>query len=59
MRRPHGGGRASDEQVVYPADAVAAKHGAGVESETWDPAEAYGQMGWAPPEPARRPWPPA
>jgi uncharacterized cupin superfamily protein len=53
------GQRDPDEGIVYPVDETAAKHGASVERETQDPAEAYGSMGWQPPQPARRPWPPA
>jgi uncharacterized cupin superfamily protein len=53
------GSRHPDEGIVYPVDQAAAAHGASVERETQDPAEAYGSMGWTPPSPARRPWPPA
>jgi uncharacterized cupin superfamily protein len=52
------GGRAPDEQIVYPVDGIAARHGASVEQETTDPAQAYGSMGWSSPEPTRKPWPP-
>lgn len=52
------GGHHPDESIVYPVSDVASKHRAGVERETEEPAEAYGQMRWAAPEPARRPWPP-
>ena len=52
------GSRDPDEGIVYPVDETAARHGASVEVETEDPAEAYTSMGWAPPEPGKRPWPP-
>ena len=35
------GARTSDKQIVYPRNEVALKHGAGVETETTVPAEAY------------------
>jgi len=53
------GGRDPDEDIVYAVHEVAARHDAGVEEETDDPAVAYPSMGWQTPEPARRPWPPA
>jgi uncharacterized cupin superfamily protein len=34
-------GRRGKEEIVYPVEAVARKHGAGVEVETADPKEAY------------------
>lgn len=50
------GARNAGDELVYPADPVAAKHGASTERDTEDPAEAY--AGW-PPRTARRfPWPP-
>ena len=51
--RPHG-------EVVFPVDAVAGRHGAGVERETRDPREAYGGVPeYAPAEPpAGIPWNP-
>jgi len=39
------GRRREDEQLVYPVDEVALKHGAGVENETPDPKEAYAPYG--------------
>lgn len=35
------GRRREDEELVYPVDEVALRHGAGVETETPDPKEAY------------------
>jgi uncharacterized cupin superfamily protein len=35
------GARVQPEEIVYPVDPVAQKHGAGVEVETTDPDEAY------------------
>jgi uncharacterized cupin superfamily protein len=50
------GGRAKDEQLLYPVSEVAAKHGASVTKETPNPDEAYAD--W-PGEfvPVRLPWP--
>jgi uncharacterized cupin superfamily protein len=39
------GRRREDEKLVYPVDEVALRHGAGVESETPDPKEAYAPYG--------------
>jgi uncharacterized cupin superfamily protein len=49
------GTRSPDDRTHYPADPVAAKHGAAVSSPTDDPAEAY--AGRPPSAPARSPWP--
>jgi uncharacterized cupin superfamily protein len=35
------GGRAREERIVYPRSELARRHGAGVEKETTEPAEAY------------------
>jgi uncharacterized cupin superfamily protein len=50
------GARNVGEGLVYPADEVAVRRGAGVERETPSPEEAY--AGWERPAPARRTWPP-
>jgi uncharacterized cupin superfamily protein len=42
-----------EEQIIYPASEVAAKHGASVEVETPDPAEAYGRFTRRDPSPYR------
>jgi uncharacterized cupin superfamily protein len=44
------GARVEPEEIVYPVDPVARKHGAGVEEETTDPDEAYAPYsgGWVP-----------
>jgi uncharacterized cupin superfamily protein len=39
------GRRSEDEQLVYPVDEVALRHGAGVETETPDPRQAYAPFG--------------
>ena len=39
------GARVPDDEVVYPVDEVAAKHGASAEKETGDPREAYAKFG--------------
>jgi uncharacterized cupin superfamily protein len=53
------GVNAPEEQIVYPPNEVAARHGASVERETEAPGEAYSSMGWQRPESAPgRPWPP-
>jgi uncharacterized cupin superfamily protein len=49
------GTRTPDATTHYPADAVAAKHGAAVARATDSPQEAY--TGRPPSEPARSPWP--
>jgi len=41
------GARTGDPRVRYPASPVAARHGASVDEETFDPSEAYG--GYLPP----------
>ncbi|MGB7588862.1 MAG: cupin domain-containing protein [Solirubrobacterales bacterium] len=51
------GARNAGEDLIYPVDPVAAKHGASVEEDTGDPAEAY--AGWTRPTPRRFPWPPS
>ncbi len=35
------GGRTREERIVYPRSELARRHGAGVEKETVEPAEAY------------------
>lgn len=50
------GARNAGEELLYPADPVAAKHGASVEKDTEDAAEAY--AGWTRPTLRRFPWPP-
>lgn len=50
------GARNAGEDLLYPADPVAAKHGASVEKNTGDPKEAY--AGWERPTRRRFPWPP-
>ena len=52
------GARHPDEDIVYAVDDVAARHRACVTEETDDPTVAYPSMGWAVPQPARKPWPP-
>lgn len=52
------GARNAGEGLVYPVSETAAKHRASVAEETTSEAEAYDSVGWAAPEPARRPWPP-
>jgi uncharacterized cupin superfamily protein len=47
------GRRPEDEEIVYPVDEVARKHGAGVEAETPDPSEAYAPYGRSAPAPYR------
>lgn len=42
-----------DEEIIYPANEVAAKHGASVEVTTPDPAEAYGRFMRRDPSPYR------
>jgi uncharacterized cupin superfamily protein len=49
------GTRLPNKQIHYPADEVAAKHGASVRTATDSPREAY--AGQPPFEPARAPWP--
>jgi hypothetical protein len=49
------GTRTSDDPGLYPADPVAARHGAAVAGTTRDPKEAY--AGRPPAQPARSPWP--
>jgi uncharacterized cupin superfamily protein len=49
------GTRDPDDRTHYPADPVAAKHGAAVESATDSPKEAY--AGRPPVRPAHSPWP--
>jgi len=51
------GARFAGKGIIYPVSEVAARYGASVEAETSSPREAY--VGWRPPAPARRPWPPA
>lgn len=50
------GARNAGRDLIYPADPVAAKHGASVEEDTEDPRQAY--AGWTPPTKRRFPWPP-
>lgn len=50
------GARNAGDDLIYPADPVAAKHGASSERDTEDPAEAY--AGWSRPLPQRFAWPP-
>jgi uncharacterized cupin superfamily protein len=45
------GARGDNWDIVYPVSELAARYGAGVERETTDPREAYGEMGF---EPSRR-----
>jgi uncharacterized cupin superfamily protein len=47
------GRRREDEQLVYPVDETALKHGAGVETETPDPKQAYAPFPRAAPAPYR------
>jgi uncharacterized cupin superfamily protein len=49
------GTRSPDRAIHYPADPVAARHGAAVETPTDSPREAYANR--PPLEPARSPWP--
>ncbi len=44
----------ADEETIYPVDAAAARHGASVETETPDPAEAYAPFARREPEPYRQ-----
>ncbi|HEY3205937.1 MAG TPA: cupin domain-containing protein [Gaiellaceae bacterium] len=46
------GRRPEQEEIVYPVDDVALKHGAGVETETPDPKQAYAPFG----RPAQAPY---
>ena len=39
------GARRPDDEIVYPVSEVALKHGAGVETETHEPREAYADLG--------------
>ncbi len=50
------GARNAGRDILYPADAAAARHGASVEEDTPDPKTAY--EGWAEMEAGRFPWPP-
>jgi uncharacterized cupin superfamily protein len=50
------GARFPSDEVIYPVDATARKHGAGVEKETPHPREAYVNHERQPL--ARKPWPP-
>jgi uncharacterized cupin superfamily protein len=53
------GARREDDTIVYPRSAVALAHGAGVETETPSPAEAYAPFGhWrlGRPAPPHLPW---
>jgi uncharacterized cupin superfamily protein len=50
------GARNAGDELLYPADQVAAKYGASVEQDTEDPAEAYAD--WTRPTLRRFPWPP-
>jgi uncharacterized cupin superfamily protein len=43
------GGRGPDEQLVYPASALAGRYGASAEQETPDPKQAYAPFGRAAP----------
>jgi uncharacterized cupin superfamily protein len=49
-------GARPDDEVVYPVAEVALRHGAGVEKETSDPAEAYAKYGRSKPTPYRDGW---
>jgi uncharacterized cupin superfamily protein len=52
------GTRDPDEQVHYPVEEIAARHGASVPRPSDDPAEAYPSAGWSRDyEPIRTPWP--
>ena len=52
------GARSQDEQVHYPVDAVAERHGASVPAPSDDPAEAYPSAGWSREyRPVPMPWP--
>ena len=47
------GGRTREKEIVYPSSEVARDHGAGVETETRSPAEAYAPFPhWQPERPA-------
>jgi hypothetical protein len=47
------GGRARQKSIVYPASELARGHGAGVETETNSPADAYARFPhWLPGRPA-------
>jgi uncharacterized cupin superfamily protein len=46
-------GRRGDEEIVYPVEQVALKHGAGVEAETPDAKQAYAPFGRATEAPYR------
>jgi uncharacterized cupin superfamily protein len=54
------GGRTREEEIVYPVSELARRHGAGVDVETTQPAEAYASFPrWRPGPPASRqglPW---
>jgi uncharacterized cupin superfamily protein len=53
------GARAKEREIVYPRSEAAIRHGAGVESETSDPHEAYAPFShWQPrrPESGDQPW---
>jgi len=48
------GGRTKEKEIVYPRSETALRHGAGVESETSSPAEAYAPFPhWQPNHPDR------
>lgn len=47
------GARKPDDRCVYPVEVVALRHGAGVQTETWEPKEAYAGTG----EISRGPYP--
>jgi uncharacterized cupin superfamily protein len=54
------GGRVRDNRLRFPVNEKAAEHGASVERETTDGADAWSQVGWSFEdfEPAELPWPP-
>jgi hypothetical protein len=47
------GARSPDGTIIYPVNEVAARHGASVETETPEPAEAYAKYARREPAPYR------
>jgi uncharacterized cupin superfamily protein len=50
------GARNAGPELLYPASEAASRHGAGVDEDTEDAAQAY--AGWPPLAPGGYPWPP-
>jgi uncharacterized cupin superfamily protein len=52
------GARRVPEEIVYPVSEAAARFGASAVRETDSAPDAYGEAGWARPQPGKPPWPP-